>query len=128
MSDLSRRSFIASSIAVVATLVSSDPGLAASTYKLGKVTKFKAGTLLVVKVPGRSEKVSVLATAKGYFAYSTLCTHAGFQLRAYGKKLVCDNHGAQFDSKTGKAISGPAQTPLTKIKTSVKNGYLYITL
>ena len=128
MSDFTRRSFIASSIAVLATLVSTEQSSAKSTYKLGKVSKFKAGTLLVVTVPGRSEKVSVLATAKGYFAFTTLCTHQGFQLRASGKKLVCDNHGAQFDSKTGKAISGPTQSPLTKITTSVKQGFLYITL
>jgi nitrite reductase/ring-hydroxylating ferredoxin subunit len=128
MKEISRRTFIQSTIAVAATLVSANPAEAASTFKLGKVTKFKPGSLLIVTIPGRSQKVSVLATAKGYFAFSTSCTHQGFQLRADGNKLVCDNHGAQFNSKTGAVTSGPATRALTKYKTSVKKGYLYITL
>ncbi len=128
MKEISRRTFIQSTIAVAATLVSANPAEAASTFKLGKVTKFKPGSLLIVTIPGRSQKVSVLATAKGYFAFSTSCTHQGFQLRADGNKLVCDNHGAQFNAKTGAVASGPATRALTKYKTSVKKGYLYITL
>ncbi|MFM1786185.1 MAG: hypothetical protein RL228_135 [Actinomycetota bacterium] len=128
MTEITRRTFIQSTIAVVATLVSASPAQAASTFKLGKVSRFKPGTLLIVSIPGRSQKVSVLATAKGYFAFSTSCTHQGTQLRADAKKLVCDNHGAQFNAKTGAVISGPATRALTKYKTSVKKGNLYITL
>lgn len=128
MKEISRRTFIQSSIAVVATLVSTGPAEGASTFKLGKVSKFKAGTLLIVTIPGRSQKVSVLSTAKGYFAFSTSCTHQGFQLRTDGNKLVCDNHGAQFNAKTGAVTAGPATRALTKYRTSVKKGYLYITL
>ena len=128
MKPISRRSFFATSVAVIATLVSAESTSASSTYKLGKVGKFKTGSLAIVTVPGRTEKISVLVTSKGYFAFSTSCTHQGFQLKVSGKKLVCNNHGAQFDSKTGRAISGPATKSLTKYKTSVKKGYLYITL
>jgi nitrite reductase/ring-hydroxylating ferredoxin subunit len=128
MKDFSRRTFIGGTIAIVATLVSSQGSNAASTYKLGKTSKFKPGTLLIVTVPGKGQKVSVLATATGFFAFSTSCTHQGFQLQAEGKKLVCKLHGSQFDAKTGSVISGLANRSLTKYQTSVKKGYLYITL
>ena len=128
MQNISRRSFISSTIAIAATLVGLDSASGASTYKLGKVSKFKAGTLAIVSIPGKSQKVSVLSTSNGYFAYSTACTHQGFQLRTEKRKLVCDNHGAKFDPKTGKPISGPAQGSLTKYRTSVKKKYLYISL
>lgn len=128
MANITRRSFLSSSIAIAAVLVGTDPANGATTYKLGKTSRFKPGTLLIVTVPGQSQKVSVLATKTGYFAFSTSCTHQGFQLRASGKKLVCDNHGAQFDAKTGAVTAGPATRALTKYKTSVKKGNLYITL
>lgn len=128
MTNLSRRSFLSSTIAVAAVLIGTEPASSASTFKLGKTSRFKPGSLLIVTIPGRSQKVSVLATTKGYFAFSTSCTHQGFQLRASGKKLVCDNHGAQFDARTGAVTAGPATRALTKYKTSVKKGILYITL
>ena len=128
MERITRRTFIQSSIAVAATLVGTNTAQAANTYKLGKVAKFKPGSLLIVTVPGRSQKVSVLSTAKGYFAFSTACAHQGSPLRVEGKKLVCDNHGAQFNAKSGKPTAGPTSNSLTKFKTSVKKGYLYITL
>jgi nitrite reductase/ring-hydroxylating ferredoxin subunit len=128
MNEISRRTFIQSTIAVAATLVGAGPAAAANTYKLGKISRFKPGSLLIVTVPGRSQKVSVLSTTKGYFAFSTSCTHQGTALEAEGKKLVCSNHGAQFDPKTGRPTTGPATNPLTKYSTSVKKGYLYITL
>jgi nitrite reductase/ring-hydroxylating ferredoxin subunit len=128
MEDFSRRTFIGGTIAIVATLVSSPGSNAANTYKLGKTSKFKPGTLLIVTVPGQGQKVSVLATASGFFAFSTSCTHQGFQLQAEGKKLVCTYHESQFDAKTGNVKAGPATRALTKYQTSVKKGYLYITL
>ena len=128
MKEISRRTFIQSTIAVVATLVSADPANASSKFKLGKVSRFKPGSLLIVTVPGRSEKVSVLATANGYFAFSTKCTHQGVELRVRGKNLFCSGHGAQFNAQTGAVISGPAPRALKKYPTSVEKGDLYITL
>ena len=128
MQEISRRTFMTASIAVAATFIGVDSATGASTYKLGKISKFKPGTLLIVTVPGNGQKISVLATKKGYFAFSTSCTHQGFQLRTEGNKLVCDNHGAQFNAKTGMPTSGPATASLTKLRTSVKKGYIYIKL
>ncbi len=66
-------------------------------------------------------------TNTGVFAYSAICTHEGCTV-AYSKAsnhLQCPCHGAVFDpSAGGKAISGPSNTPLAKIKVAISGAWV----
>ena len=66
-------------------------------------------------------------TNAGVFAYSAICTHEGCTV-AYSKAsnhLQCPCHGAVFDpSAGGKAISGPTNTPLAKIKVAISGAWV----
>jgi len=58
---------------------------------------------------------AVLLTKKGYIALNLACTHMGTEVVRVGTLWSCPAHGSQF-SIDGKLITGPAATPLNKIK------------
>jgi len=66
-------------------------------------------------------------TKVGVFAYSAICTHQGCTV-AYDsatKHLKCPCHGAEFDPANGaKAIAGPTQTALGKVKVKVSGAWV----
>ena len=62
----------------------------------------------------------VFRTKKGLFAYSLICTHLGCTVALDQNILACACHGSQFDPLHGGAVlSGPAPTPLNKIKVAI---------
>jgi len=59
------------------------------------------------------------------------CTHLGLPLdqgRLIGHQISCPAHGACFDLRTGRAISGPAVTPLTVLKVRLEGGRVLVSL
>jgi len=66
-------------------------------------------------------------TKSGVFAYSAICTHQGCTVsyNATSKRLKCPCHGAEFDPANGaKAVTGPTQTPLAKVKVAVSGAWI----
>lgn len=66
-------------------------------------------------------------TKTGVFAYSAICTHQGCTVayNASSKLLKCPCHGAEFDPAQGaKAVAGPANTPLAKVKVAVSGAWV----
>jgi Rieske Fe-S protein len=62
-------------------------------------------------------------------AFSTICTHAGCQLKKeVAGHISCPCHGSQFDAVSGKAIKGPAFNPLKSLpcRFDPKSGELII--
>jgi len=60
-------------------------------------------------------RVAVFHTEEGLFAIEDSCTHAEVHLSdgwLDGACVACPWHGAQFDLKTGAALSGPAILPV----------------
>jgi len=58
-------------------------------------------------------------------AFSTVCTHAGCQLKKEVNGLItCPCHGSQFEASSGKPVKGPAFNPLKSLSCSFdkKNG------
>ena len=66
-------------------------------------------------------------TKVGVFAYSAICTHQGCTVsyNASSKRLQCPCHAAEFDPlKSASPVSGPAETPLAKVKVAVKGAWI----
>jgi thiosulfate dehydrogenase [quinone] large subunit len=66
-------------------------------------------------------------TKSGVFAYSAICTHQGCTVSysSSSKTLKCPCHGAEFDpNKSAKVVTGPAQTPLGKVKVAVSGAWI----
>ncbi|UWG48540.1 Rieske Fe-S protein [Halanaeroarchaeum sp. HSR-CO] len=69
-------------------------------------------------------------TVSGYAAYSKVCTHAGCMVsEAENGTLVCPCHFAEFDPRSGAAVTGgPAPRPLPQLPITLSSdGYLMAT-
>jgi len=75
------------------------------------------------------EQAMLFRTKKGVFAYSRTCTHQGctVEFSPSNNKLVCPCHGATFDPLNGgKAIVGPANMPLPKVKVAIQGNWVVL--
>lgn len=128
---LSRRGLLAGFAGIVATIGFGSFGesaLAASkTYTACKTTDVRVGGAKIVTLPGTSTRVVITQPKKGVFkAFSPICTHEGAPLNGIsGTSLVCNSHGARFNTTTGAATAGPTRKALkaykvTNSKTSVR--------
>jgi len=64
-----------------------------------------------------------------YYAIDDLCSHAEASLsdgEVYDCKVECPLHGAEFDLKTGEAITLPATKPVNIYPVSIEDGYLFL--
>lgn len=72
----------------------------------------------LVRLPGGTP-----GTARGYMAYSRLCTHAGCPValyRAAARELICPCHQSAFNVlENGAVISGPADHALPRLPIEV---------
>ena len=57
----------------------------------------------------------LLADAKGVYAVSSICTHAGCSVRAAGGAFECPCHDSAFDLG-GAVTAGPAKLPLKHLE------------
>ncbi|MCA9821173.1 MAG: non-heme iron oxygenase ferredoxin subunit [Dehalococcoidia bacterium] len=79
-----------------------------------KVTDVEPGKVGVVEIDG--ERVAICRTDEGdFYAIADLCSHDGGALdqgELLGERIECPRHGAQFDIKTGRALTLPAVRPI----------------
>jgi nitrite reductase/ring-hydroxylating ferredoxin subunit len=68
----------------------------------------------------------VIRREDGVIAFSNQCTHQGGQVEISGSQLVCNSHGAYFETTTGKPTDGPAKRSLAQLPTVERDGILYI--
>ena len=59
-------------------------------------------------------------------AFVDVCMHHGGRLALEGDRFVCQWHGAQYDARTGHAVSGPVRPDarLIMLPTRVEDGML----
>jgi thiosulfate dehydrogenase (quinone) large subunit len=89
-----------------------------SALAIGKIHNFTS----------KSGSPAVLFKSKtGVYAYSAVCTHEGCTVtfNSASKNLQCACHGAVFDPQSdGKALTGPTNKPLPKIKVAVEGAWI----
>jgi nitrite reductase/ring-hydroxylating ferredoxin subunit len=65
----------------------------------------------------------------GVFAIRNRCSHMNKPLhagRVIGCKISCPEHGAEFDIRSGDALSFPAVRPLKTYPVQIENGVIYV--
>ena len=70
------------------------------------------------------QQVVVTQPAQGSFeGFSAVCTHAGCLVSTVSNGTInCGCHGSQFSIQDGSVVTGPASSPLPKVKVTVKGG------
>ena len=73
--------------------------------------------------------VAVFKVDNEYFAIQNRCSHAEASLsegEVYDCKVECPLHGAEFDLKTGEALTLPATKPIATYTTEVNENSLLV--
>ena len=86
------------------------------------------GKPVAIEVDGTP--VCVVKVADEVFAVADTCTHAEASLsegKVSGNKIECWLHGAEFDLKTGKALTPPATEALKTFNVKRNGNQLTIT-
>ena len=82
------------------------------------------------KVIDLGDKQIALFNYEGeYYALDDMCSHAEASLSegdVYDCKVECPLHGAEFDLKTGDAVTLPATKPVNKYKVDVEDDYIFL--
>ena len=82
------------------------------------------------KVVNINEKAVAVFNVEGeFFAINDLCSHADASLsegEVYDCKVECPLHGAEFDLKTGEALTPPASKAVDCYKVTTDDDSIYI--
>ena len=73
--------------------------------------------------------IAIINCNDEYYAIDDLCSHAEASLsdgEVYDCKVECPLHGAEFDLKTGEAVTLPATKPVNTYPVSIEDGYLFL--
>lgn len=85
------------------------------------------GQMLLARVG--DERVVVGRCSQGLFAFSDHCTHRGGPLSdgaLVGCTVQCPWHGSQFDIKTGRVVTGPAEEKIEIYEIETRGNEVYI--
>lgn len=62
-----------------------------------------------------------------FFAFSSVCTHQGCQVRTVTEATItCPCHSSQFSTTTGEVVAGPAEEPLAEYEVTESGATLTI--
>ncbi len=75
---------------------------------------------------GRGKPYIITRTSKELVAFDNVCTHSGCGVEVDRDDLICRCHTSYFDNKTGKAISGPANSPLRSYDVKEVAGEIFV--
>ena len=131
---LSRRGLLGALAGIAATIGLSTIGgsaiAASKTYTACKTTDVRVGGAKIVTLPGTSTKVVITQPKKGTFkAFRPICTHQPVQLSGIsGTNLVCQQHGATYNTTTGAATGGPTNRALTAYKVAISGTSVKVTV
>ena len=83
----------------------------------------------VVKIDINGVAVAVFKVDQEYYAIQNMCSHSEADLSdgdIYDYKVECPLHGAEFDLKTGEALTLPATKPVTVFITEIEGDSLIV--
>lgn len=96
-------------------------------YAVAKTTDIAEGTTLRVVVDGIEV---LLCRCEGQiYAIEDVCTHDGAPLdqgELEGCRIVCPRHGANFDVRTGEALTLPAVMPVASFKVRIEGDDVFV--
>jgi len=84
-----------------------------------------------VRVELKGEAIAVVKSEGRIYAVSDTCTHEEASLSAgfvEGEVIECPRHGAQYDIRTGEALSFPAISPLRTYEVKIEGDEILIGL
>lgn len=99
---------------------------------MDKIKTLKTSELSInsSKVINLGDKQIALFNCEGeYYALDDMCSHAEASLSegdVYDCKVECPLHGAEFDLKTGEAVTLPATKPVNKYIVNVEDDYIFL--
>ena len=97
----------------------------AGGQEIAQISKVPAGSAVNFTDSGNPAVLIHLQNGK-FAAYSAVCTHQGCTVAYQSGQLSCPCHGSVFDpSKGGRALYGPALSPLPQIPIKVQSGGIY---
>lgn len=134
-SQLSRKHFLGAIASVAATVglsgIAESATAATKKYKVcsTKDVKVKSANIFQVAAAGGLLVLITQPKAGVFRAFNPSCTHAGATLGGInGTNLVCNVHGATFNTSTGAPTGGPARSALGKYTLSQTGTTLYISI
>jgi len=98
----------------------------AEFYEIG-LADLANGERLFVEIDGKA--IVVFNIAGQYYAIGDICTHDEGPLGdglLDGNSVVCPRHGAEFDVRTGKALTMPAVVDIPAYPVKVVEGIIFI--
>jgi 3-phenylpropionate/trans-cinnamate dioxygenase ferredoxin subunit len=101
----------------------------ASFFEIAPASELPNGERLFVEMEGKS--IVLFNVAGQIFAIADLCTHDDGPLGdgdLEGHNIVCPRHGAEFDIRTGKAVSMPAVVDIPAYPVRVIDGNIWLGL
>lgn len=99
---------------------------------MDKIKTLKTSELSInsSKVINLGDKQIALFNYEGeYYALDDMCSHAEASLSegdVYDCKVECPLHGAEFDLKTGDAVTLPATKSVNKYIVNVEDDYIFL--
>ena len=92
-----------------------------------KLSEFENSPVSTIDINGTT--VAVFKVDDDYYAIQNMCSHAEADLadgEVYDCKVECPLHGAEFDLKTGEALTLPATKPVSVFRTEIDGDTLII--
>lgn len=98
-------------------------------HKVATTSDLDEDEAMQIVVEGK--EIALINRGGELFALDDICTHAYASMSdgyIEGDCIECPLHGAQFDIKTGKAVTPPATEDLASYGVKVEDGDVYIGL
>ena len=98
-------------------------------HKVATTSDLDEDEAMQIVVEGK--EIALINRGGELFALDDICTHAYASMSdgyIEGDCIECPLHGAQFDIKTGKAVTPPATEDLASYRIKVEDGDVYVGL
>ena len=95
--------------------------------KVLKLSEITENTSKLVEI--EDKKIAVFNVDGEIYAIDDTCSHAEASLsegEVFDCLVECPLHGAEFDLKTGEAVTLPATKSVNTYKTEIIDGYIYV--